>query len=114
VTKDIIIIAMEKTGTTPKDTKGTVTRWHWQKLAEAQTKEQVQAVIAEVLASLGGDDVQIKIMVSPQQYGRIMQLSWLAGRYKEIDHLSAGNLIERSLQLYEQYLKELVLRRRAQ
>jgi len=90
-----------------------VARWIWQRVSEAKNRQELEAVMAEVLASLGSNDVRIEISVSPQQYARIMQLGWLAGRYKEISPVNAQQFLDRALQVYEQYLKELVLRRRA-
>jgi hypothetical protein len=88
---------------------GRITRWHWDKLANAKTRAEVEAVLKEVAQNLTEEDVEIKIKVSPTQYLRIMQLSWLAFKIKEVDQPTAGKLIDRALGICEVYLKQLTV-----
>jgi len=48
----------------------------------------------------------------PKEYIRLRGNAWLAHKYGEISQINIANVIDRALQLYDQYLKELAIRRR--
>jgi hypothetical protein len=90
------------------DQPGRITRWHWDKLAKAKNKAEVEAVLREVAEQMGEGDIELKISVSPPQYLRIMQLTWYAFQIREIPVATGGDLIDRALGVYQRYLKNLV------
>lgn len=89
-----------------------ITRWHWERLNEAQNKQQLMELLAEMQQNLTEEDVEMHIKVSPNQYIRLMQLTWIAKKLKEIQEGNIESLIGRSLQVYEFYLKEMLVSRR--
>ncbi|MFA5186436.1 MAG: hypothetical protein WC551_08175 [Patescibacteria group bacterium] len=89
-----------------------ITRWHWERLNAAQNKQDLMALLAEMQQNLAEEDVEVHISISPNQYIRLMQLSWMAKRMKEIEQGNIESLISRSLQVYEFYLKQMVISQR--
>ena len=89
-----------------------VTRWTWQDLAQARTREEFLAVLAQLEGQMGEEDLEVKVSIPPKEYIRLMGNAWLAYRYGEIKQLNIANIIDRALQVYAQYLKEMAVRRR--
>jgi hypothetical protein len=99
---------------TETEQPGRITRWHWEKLSRARNKAELEAVVAEVIEQMGEGDIELKISVSPAQYVRIMQLTWGAYQIREIPQVTATDLVDRALGVYDRYLKSLpaILRQR--
>jgi hypothetical protein len=83
----------------------------WHKLGEAQTNEQVLAVLAEVKNTVGDTPINIKIELPVAVYTRIMHCAWVAQRFGEIKELSMRNYLDRAMQLMEYNLKNIHLKR---
>ena len=88
-------------------------RWYWEALQKAKTAEEFNRILAEVLEKVGDDDVTITLRIPGPEYARIMGNTWLAHKYGEIPEISAKAYLDRAFQVFDFYLKNLALRRRA-
>ena len=97
-------------------TKGTTAgglRWAWEKLAKAETKEEVEQVLAEATTMVGDGDVQIRGSVPGKGYVKLMGDAYLAYRYGEIEKPGPKELLDRALAVYSNiYLRLLAKSRR--
>jgi hypothetical protein len=69
---------------------GRVTRWHWEKLAKAAKQSRDRGCT---------------------QYLRIMKLTWLTFKMKEITQPMIGKLVDRALEVCQYYLENRVVAR---
>jgi hypothetical protein len=105
-------VTKDETPVDPKDPHGLLSsRWLWRELGEAQTNEQVLAVLAKVKSIVGDNLITIKIELPVPVYCRIMHCAWVANRFKEINEMSMKAYLDRAMQLMEYNLKNIHLKR---
>jgi hypothetical protein len=85
-------------------------RWSWKKLEDAKTADDIKAVLAQVMQD-AKSDVEVTLAIPAEVYIKIMGDAKIALYCGEIKEMSLETYIYRALQVMENNLKALWVKR---
>jgi hypothetical protein len=86
-------------------------RWSWKKLEDAEGTDDIQAVLAQVMQD-AKSDVEVTLAIPAAVYIRIMGDAKMALYCGEIKEMSLEAYVYRSLQVMENNVKALFVKRK--